>query len=195
MSHAGIFFVEREQPRVYKAVHLPTRRKFQLIKASPTNQLWTVFEIVKDKRSKYRFAESRKSKKDALDQTLLKLKVAKKKANKKPVSYKSPQTTGPTRFRPSVFADLKIKKLSETRWLYLAKTQETFLITKRADSWKCVFADDTDSQPIAVGMLTKELALLELYYYLDVPLSEMSANDVKNYRKDCFKPRPSRSAK
>lgn len=186
MSHAGIFFVRRIRTRLYEAKHLLSGRKFELRKMSETNQLWTAHEIKKDKVSKYVFVESRTSKKHLLDLILDRIKNPPKVR----VKY-TPQAVplGNTRIRPFQMPKLKQQVINEFKYRVIAETGEIFIVERRAGEWYCTFENDENAQPIASGMQEKAGALLELTYYLDKPLAEMTSDEINDYRTRCFIPR------
>lgn len=188
-DHTGIFFVQRIRSRLYKATHLKTKRKFELRRASDTNQHWTAHELTKKgKKGKFSFADSRKSRNDVLENILIRMKRDQQKEIRKTFRLK-PTYKGNTRFKPWKYAKLKSKSMGVNKTLYLSEGGEAFLILKKGSFWFCEFYQHPAAQPVAIGMSSREMALLELYYYLDIPYSEMTPADVKQYKSTCFKPR------
>lgn len=190
------FFIRRVKARQYVCRHLRTKRRFELRRASQTNQQWSAYEMTDKGLSKNHFVTSRKSQKDLLDQIDKRIEAQEREAHLQWLKD-NPPPPPPSfqRIKPFKYAALKKKELAPDKILYQSESGEKFLMVQKKDGWYCENTSLKGKkgyvyQDIASGMPSKDAALLELYYYLDTPEEEMSSEDWITYRKECFKERP-----
>lgn len=191
------FISKRIQSRQYHVTHVASGRRFELIGKQGIHY-WIAREITQKKKkkelvdvvSKFIFADDWQSKKKLLvtidemiieegeKQRLIALKA--RKLRKKHAAEAEVRKYRTVRFKPEVYAKLTKKKLSARKTKFFAETGEEFLMEHSSAGYTVTL--DGSIQPIALEMRTEQEALLELYFYLDIPLTEDS-----NYRKECFK--------
>lgn len=190
------FEVKYIQPRMYHARHKETGQRFEL-RGRQGVHYWEAHKMHKDTVDRHIYLDDWQSKKkllEALHQKIMqdvnkttierKNKEARKQAWKRYWAKKY-HISDKTRFRPYEYAELKKKRLKGNKVLYLAPaTGERFIMQKKADGFYIWFEDDPKGQMICMGMDTEQAALLELYFYLDVPLED---HGYKDYKETCFK--------
>lgn len=195
-----IWKVERLQARQYRATHVATGKQFE-VRGKQGVHYWAAYEVQKDVVSKYIYHDNWQSKKLLLQELDEKLRAdeiraaerqkreeAKRKAWEEYLASKIIRQ----RIKPEVHQKIGKRKLNRNTWqIKVIETGQLFLLYNDGyhDGWRITFNSPEEddfgdgTQPICIGMQDEKSALLELYYYLDVPLNPETR---AQYREECF---------